>query len=126
MLVYCRNMLHTMGLGRDEIGSCGDDKMVDITDAKQILQLAIDSEISVFLDGSWGVDALIGYKTREHNDIDLPCFEYVNDGSIFYEEDSFPSKIFSGRGKIEGINSCNWWSGIRRKYHAGNCKNVWL
>ncbi len=35
--------------------------MVNITDVKQILQFAIDAEIKVFLDGGWGVDALLGY-----------------------------------------------------------------
>ncbi|MBE5955439.1 MAG: lincosamide nucleotidyltransferase Lnu(C) [Lachnospiraceae bacterium] len=45
--------------------------MVSIADAKQILQLAIDAHINVFLDGGWGVDALVGYETRVHNDIDI-------------------------------------------------------
>ena len=43
---------------------CGDDKMVNITDVKQILQFAIDAEIKVFLDGGWGVDALLGYGSK--------------------------------------------------------------
>ena len=54
-----------------QIGICGDDKMVNITDVKQILQFAIDAEIKVFLDGGWGVDALLGYQSRAHNDIDI-------------------------------------------------------
>ena len=45
--------------------------MVNITDVKQILQLSIDAEIKVFLDGGWGVDALLGYPSRVHNDIDI-------------------------------------------------------
>lgn len=45
--------------------------MVSVTDVKQILQLAMEAEIKVFLDGGWGVDALIGYETRTHNDIDI-------------------------------------------------------
>lgn len=28
-------------------------------------------EINVFIDGGWGVDALLGEQTREHQDIDL-------------------------------------------------------
>ena len=40
---------------------CEDDKMVNITDVRQILQFAIDAEIKVFLDGGWGVDALLGF-----------------------------------------------------------------
>ena len=38
--------------------------MVNITDVKQILQFAIDAEIKVFLDGGWGVDALLGYDQK--------------------------------------------------------------
>ena len=45
--------------------------MVNITDVKQILQLSIDAEIKVFLDGGWGVDALLGYPSRVQNDIDI-------------------------------------------------------
>ncbi|MBQ1259732.1 MAG: aminoglycoside nucleotidyltransferase, partial [Clostridia bacterium] len=45
--------------------------MVNITDVKQILQFAIDAEIKVFLDGGWGVDALLGHQSRAHNDIDI-------------------------------------------------------
>ena len=45
--------------------------MVYITDVRQILQFAIDAEIKVFLDGGWGVDALLGHQSRSHNDIDI-------------------------------------------------------
>ena len=45
--------------------------MVGIADARQIIRLAADAEIKIFLDGGWGVDALIGYETRKHNDIDI-------------------------------------------------------
>lgn len=62
---------------------CGDDKMVNITDVKQILQFAIDAEIKVFLDGGWGVDALLGYQSRTHNDIDI--FVEKNDYQNFIE-----------------------------------------
>jgi lincosamide nucleotidyltransferase A/C/D/E len=27
--------------------------------------------ISVWLDGGWGVDALLGYQTRDHDDLDV-------------------------------------------------------
>ena len=45
--------------------------MVDITDAEQILMIATGAGIKVFLDGGWGVDALLGYQSRTHNDIDI-------------------------------------------------------
>lgn len=50
---------------------------------KQILQFAIDAEIKVFLDGGWGVDALLGYQSRAHNDIDI--FVEKNDYQNFIE-----------------------------------------
>ena len=45
--------------------------MVREKDAAAILNLATEHGIKVFLDGGWGVDALIGRETRMHNDIDL-------------------------------------------------------
>lgn len=45
--------------------------MVSASDAKEIIQLARDAGIEVFLDGGWGIDALLGRETRSHNDIDL-------------------------------------------------------
>ena len=41
--------------------------MVSITDAKQIIRLATDAEIKVFLDGGWGVDAHIRKKKKKKN-----------------------------------------------------------
>ena len=45
--------------------------MVTEQDAKEILMIAAKAGITVFLDGGWGVDALVGHETRAHNDIDL-------------------------------------------------------
>lgn len=45
--------------------------MVRLQDACEILSLTEKHGIMVFLDGGWGVDALIGRETRVHNDIDL-------------------------------------------------------
>ena len=59
--------------------------MVNITDVRQILQFAIDAEIKVFLDGGWGVDALLGHQSRSHNDIDIfvEKKDYQNFGNLF-------------------------------------------
>jgi len=35
------------------------------------LQLCKDNNIDVVIDGGWGVDALLGRQTREHNDLDI-------------------------------------------------------
>ncbi len=45
--------------------------MVTVPDACEILEMLSEASIKVFLDGGWGVDALIGRETRIHNDIDL-------------------------------------------------------
>ena len=45
--------------------------MVNEKDAIEIILYAEESEIAIWLDGGWGVDALLGEETRVHNDIDL-------------------------------------------------------
>jgi lincosamide nucleotidyltransferase A/C/D/E len=37
----------------------------------KILDWLSVNEIAVWIDGGWGVDALLGKQTREHNDIDI-------------------------------------------------------
>ena len=44
--------------------------MIGINDACEILSWAYNN-IEIWLDGGWGVDALLGKETRQHNDIDL-------------------------------------------------------
>jgi lincosamide nucleotidyltransferase A/C/D/E len=36
-----------------------------------VLDLLMTSAVTVWVDGGWGVDALIGYQTRDHRDLDL-------------------------------------------------------
>ena len=78
--------------------------MVSKTDAKQILQFAIDAGIDVFLDGGWGVDALLGQETRVHNDIDLfvekkdyPNFiQIISEVTIAINPDSMVASPYDG------------------------------
>jgi lincosamide nucleotidyltransferase A/C/D/E len=42
-------------------------------DAVRLVRLFQDDGIEVWLDGGWGVDALLGEETREHDDLDLVC-----------------------------------------------------
>ena len=70
--------------------------MVNITDVKQILQFAIDAEIKVFLDGGWGVDALLGYQSRAHNDID-----------IFVEKERL-SELYRNNRKLMAFMRLRW------------------
>ncbi len=45
--------------------------MISQKDACYIIQLANDAGVKLFVEGGWGVDALLGYERRAHNDIDL-------------------------------------------------------
>ncbi len=39
--------------------------------AVELLGQLEEAGVQVWVDGGWGVDALIGYQTREHDDLDL-------------------------------------------------------
>lgn len=39
----------------------------------QLMQLFEQNAIEVFVDGGWGVDALLGTQTRTHGDLDIAC-----------------------------------------------------
>jgi lincosamide nucleotidyltransferase A/C/D/E len=41
------------------------------TDVVEILGWLSAASVDVWLDGGWGVDALVGEQTRKHNDLDL-------------------------------------------------------
>ena len=45
--------------------------MVSERDALEVLSMFEDAAIKIFLDGGWGIDALVGYESRQHNDIDV-------------------------------------------------------
>ena len=45
--------------------------MVSKTDAIEIIRYAEENGINIWIDGGWGVDALLEEETRAHNDIDL-------------------------------------------------------
>ena len=45
--------------------------MVNKKDAIEIILYAEENGIAIWLDGGWGVDALLEEETRLHNDIDL-------------------------------------------------------
>ena len=45
--------------------------MVSKTDAIEIITYAEENRINIWIDGGWGVDALLEEETRAHNDIDL-------------------------------------------------------
>ncbi len=45
--------------------------MMRARDVREIVHHLHDAGVRVWLDGGWGVDALIGHQTRDHDDLDL-------------------------------------------------------
>jgi len=45
--------------------------MMTSADVLEILQRLCDAGIEVWLDGGWGIDALLGEQTRDHDDLDF-------------------------------------------------------
>ncbi len=45
--------------------------MVEECNAVKIISLFRSKGIQIYLDGGWGVDALVGFESRVHNDIDI-------------------------------------------------------
>jgi lincosamide nucleotidyltransferase A/C/D/E len=58
-------------------------------DVVEVLEWLGEGEVAVWLDGGWGVDALVGEQTREHKDLDL----IVRDDHL-----SRMSDVLSGHG----------------------------
>lgn len=44
---------------------------MQVDDLIQIMQLLHENQIEVIIDGGWGVDALLGRQTRDHEDLDI-------------------------------------------------------
>ncbi len=49
----------------------GDCHVMTARDVLDTLDMLAPAAIPVWLDGGWGIDALVGYQTREHDDLDL-------------------------------------------------------
>jgi lincosamide nucleotidyltransferase A/C/D/E len=50
---------------------------MEAADVVRLLDLLEERDVTVWIDGGWGVDALLGDQTREHDDLDL-VVELVN------------------------------------------------
>ncbi len=46
-------------------------RAMDEDDVREILDRIEEAGVTVWIDGGWGVDALLGEKMREHDDLDL-------------------------------------------------------
>jgi len=47
------------------------EREMDIDDVMWFIELCESNNIEVYIDGGWGVDALLGEQTRKHNDLDI-------------------------------------------------------
>jgi len=45
--------------------------MMSATEVVSVISLLEDDGIEVYVDGGWGVDALLGRQTRQHGDLDI-------------------------------------------------------
>ena len=45
--------------------------MMNESDVVALLEMAEQIGVDIWIDGGWGIDALVGYQTRPHNDIDI-------------------------------------------------------
>ncbi len=55
---------------RDE-GEGGLKREMDAASVLRVLELLEGASIAVWLDGGWGIDALLGEQTRSHSDLDV-------------------------------------------------------
>ena len=82
--------------------------MVRTEDACEIIKYALQNEIKVYLDGGWGVDALLKRESRIHNDIDLFVFTKNGDKQTrivkYIENIEFDINYFSEKGVQKFIN----------------------
>ena len=57
--------------------------MMNENDVVDLLKKAENIGVDLWIDGGWGVDALVGHQTRPHNDIDV--FVQKKDAATFTE-----------------------------------------
>jgi lincosamide nucleotidyltransferase A/C/D/E len=60
-----------MGIWSHTLRLYGSDMTMTAADVVEILGWLAEADAEVWLDGGWGVDALLGEQTREHDDLDL-------------------------------------------------------
>ena len=70
-------------------------------DVVEVLDWLDEGEVAVWLMGGWGVDALVGEQTREHEDLDL----IVRDDEVSRMSDVlYPHGFLLSRGAQGGFN----------------------
>ncbi len=73
-------------------------------DLIDLLRWLKEASIEVWLDGGWGVDALLDTQTREHKD--AVVFDVCGNGVYRMENGEdwiYPDEGFGGRGSVDGV-----------------------
>jgi lincosamide nucleotidyltransferase A/C/D/E len=83
------------------------------TDALEVLGRLEDAGVRVWVDGGWGVDALVGEQTREHKDLDLVVLdthvdrmrETLGEHAFAFREGAQANFVLTdGRGRVVDIH----------------------
>lgn len=137
--------------------------MMNERDVVALLEIAEQIGVGVWIDGGWGIDALFGYQTRPHNDIDifiekkcadifvnmltsegyqeakteytttdhtvwkdasdriidLHLFGFIDEETLNYGGEAYPSNILNGKGTIGGIDVRCMTAGAQIQFHQG-------
>lgn len=64
-------MICFIATGTHGLSERGEIRIMNEQDAVELLKKAEQFGIDVWLDGGWGIDALVGRQTRPHHDIDV-------------------------------------------------------
>lgn len=68
--------------------------MVKESDAVEIISLFRSKGMQLYLDGGWGVDALVGFESRAHNDIDIFIEKQVSEHAIkLLKDNGYSEKV---------------------------------
>lgn len=78
---------------------------MNASDVINIYKLLTDSNIDVWLDGGWGVDALLREETRQHGDVHVVAFDADGNGIYGPKERGvfYPAYSFKGTGEIDSM-----------------------
>lgn len=137
--------------------------MMNERDTVNFLKIAERLGVNVWIDGGWGVDALVGHETRPHNDIDifiekkdaaiftsmlisngyretemeyttgdhtvwcdscghiidLHLFKFGESGTLYFDNEAYPSDILNGKGLIGGVMVRCLSAEAQLLYHQG-------
>lgn len=75
--------------------------MIQVDDVIKIYNLLKENGIKVWIDGGWGIDALLGRQTRAHKDLDI---------AIYHKDKQKLRKLLEERGykDVERDDTSDW------------------